>query len=212
LLGQLQRTPVDHFFCASDLVTGFPVYVTTWDGGLLWRRTWDSGVIGGLPQTSGQLWSARHLNLAEVVRASAGFPGIPPRRLSVGARRGPGQGSQRLDRQLTFGGQVENEPGWDNAAVMLLSDGGIVNNLGTQPLREDRVYRGEARAARPQVLFSANASAPITARHRWPYYFPGQAPDPMPKQPVADYERIDVGRIAQYLAHRSSVMCLAKMG
>jgi predicted acylesterase/phospholipase RssA len=172
-LGQLSRTPLDHVFCTSDLITGFPVYITTWDGGLLWRRTDDLGVIGGRPETSGQLWSAKHLKLAEVVRASAGFPGIPPRRLSVGGRRGPGQDSQRLDRPLTFGGTVEPDPGWDDAAVMLLSDGGIVNNLGTQPLREDRFYRGEAGIAHPQVLISANASAPIMPRHRWPYYFPG---------------------------------------
>jgi hypothetical protein len=175
-IGQLPSTPVDHVFCASDLVTGFPVYITTWDGGLLWRRTSDSGVIGGRPATTGELWSAKSLRLAEVVRASAGFPGIPPRRLAVGRRHRFGQRPERAeDSLLTFGGQIEKPRDWDEGAVMLLSDGGIVNNLGTQPLREDRFYRGKAGPGvmAPQVLISANASAPMMAGHYWPYYLPG---------------------------------------
>ena len=175
-MGQLPATPVDHVFCASDLITGFPVYVTTWDGGLLWRRTSDSGVIGGQPATSGQLWSAKELRLAEVVRASAGFPGIPPRRLAVGRRRRFGRRSERLaDNLFAVVPGFEKPRDWDEGNVMLLSDGGIVNNLGTQPLREDRFYRGKAGpgALVPKVLISANASAPITASHYWPYYLPG---------------------------------------
>jgi hypothetical protein len=115
-LGELLPTPVDHVFCASDLITGFPVYVTTWDGGLLWRLTGDIGVIGGLPETSGQLWRARHFRLAEVVRASAGFPGIPPLRLRVGGRRRPGhnasnlRGRQAEDRDV--GGQWPGAVAW----------------------------------------------------------------------------------------------------
>jgi hypothetical protein len=81
-----------------------------------------------------------------------------------------------VDQPLTFGGQVPKPPDWDAGAVMLLSDGGIVNNLGTQPLREDRFFRGkDDNAAVPQVLLSANASAPMRARHAWPYYVPGIA-------------------------------------
>jgi hypothetical protein len=87
LMQDLMPTPVEHVFCASDLLTGFPVYVTTWDGGRLWRRTSDLGVIGGSPTTSGELWQANDLRLADVVRASAGFPGIPPRHIAVGHRR-----------------------------------------------------------------------------------------------------------------------------
>jgi hypothetical protein len=81
-----------------------------------------------------------------------------------------------VDRPLTFGGQVPEPADWDAGAVMLLSDGGIVNNLGTQPLREDRFFRGkDDNVAVPQVLLSANASAPMRARHAWPYYVPGIA-------------------------------------
>ena len=177
-MAQLPSTPVDHVFCASDLVTGFPVYITTWDGGLLWRRTSDSGVIGGKPNTEGQLWSAKDLRLADVVRASAGFPGIPPRRLAVGGRRRFGQRSEQLDDSMFSSRALRelfDEPSdWGEGAVMLLSDGGIVNNLGTQPLREDRFYQGKAGpGVVPQVLIAANASAPMTASHHWSYYLPG---------------------------------------
>ncbi|HEX3960401.1 MAG TPA: hypothetical protein VHZ03_27815 [Trebonia sp.] len=172
-LSKLSSTPVDHVFCASDLITGFPVYITTWDGGLLWRRTSDLGTMGGILGTDGELWSAKSLQLAEVVRASAGFPGIPPRRIAVGRHSRPGQVIKRVDRPGTFGGKVPSHPNWDKGTVMLLSDGGIVNNLGTQSLREDGFFRGKTAQRSISVLVAANASAPIAARYYWPYYVPG---------------------------------------
>lgn len=172
-LSKLSPTPVDHVFCASDLITGFPVYITTWDGGLLWRRTSDLATMGGRPGTEGELWSAKSLQLAEVVRASAGFPGIPPRRIAVGRHSRPSRVIKRVDRPLTFGGKAPELPNWENGTVMLLSDGGIVNNLGTQSLREDGFFQGKTRQWSISVLVAANASAPITRRHYWPYYVPG---------------------------------------
>ena len=92
-LGALATSPIQHFFCATDLVTGRPAYASTRNGGAIFRR------IGDLPdwmdprtteadadvklvqQNLGVWYDAGSLPLAGIVRASAAFPGIPPRRL-----------------------------------------------------------------------------------------------------------------------------------
>jgi hypothetical protein len=92
-LRDLVRLDIEHVFCATDLISGLPVYVTSWDGGRLWRRTRDAATAW---ESMGQMWDAEGLRIDEVVRASAGFPGIPPRRLRVGSSR-QGRCSRRLD-------------------------------------------------------------------------------------------------------------------
>jgi Patatin-like phospholipase len=171
--GDLSTGAVDHVFCASDLLTGFPVYVTTWDGGRVWRRTKDVGTLGGLSLTSGEVWDGARLTLAEVVRASAGFPGIPPRRIRVGGPKPDGSMATRVDRESTFGGAFPAEHDYDKGGVMLLSDGGVINNLGTQTLNEDKFFQGARRTRPDAALIAVNASARLRARQRWPYYVPG---------------------------------------
>jgi hypothetical protein len=61
--------------------------------------------------------------------------------------------AKRLDRPLTFGGTVPPESRWDKGAVMLLSDGGVINNLATQTLKEDRFFQGTDRN-QPDAAFS----------------------------------------------------------
>jgi hypothetical protein len=75
--GELPESAVEHVFCISDLLTGYPVYVSTWDHGRLWRRTSDVGTFAGTPTTKGELWDGSDLTLAEVVRASAGSQAFP---------------------------------------------------------------------------------------------------------------------------------------
>ena len=72
-LGSLADRTVEHTFCSTDLVLGQPVYFSSWGGGSAWRRT---ARTGGAP--SGLRYGADNLALAEVVRASSAFPGIPP--------------------------------------------------------------------------------------------------------------------------------------
>jgi hypothetical protein len=171
--GELRESTVEHVFCASDLLTGYPVYVSSWHHGRLWRRTSDIGAFGDLLLTSGELWDGGDLTVAEVVRASAGFPGIPPRRIRVGGRMRDGTMAKRVDRPGTFGGRIQPKATYDDGAVMLLSDGGVINNLGTQTLNEDGFFQGRTGNQPDAALLAVNASARLGARHRWPYYLPG---------------------------------------
>jgi hypothetical protein len=94
-LAALATSRIQHIFCATDLVTGRPVYASTKGGGTIFRR------LGDLPdwrdprtlapdgsdnpttrlQKLGVSYDAASVSLAGIVRASAGFPGIPPRLL-----------------------------------------------------------------------------------------------------------------------------------
>lgn len=102
---------VEHIFCATDLKAGQPVYLSTWSGGVWWRRH--------ATDLKGEGGSAGNLRIAEVVRSSAAFPGIPPRRFHLQAT-GPEE----------------------KMVSCFLADGGIWNNLGTQALLEDKYFHG----------------------------------------------------------------------
>jgi hypothetical protein len=114
--------------CATDLVTGRPFYAST-QRQTVFRRTDDPAELE-LPQTTvawnertrpvGVTCEASGLRASALLRASAGFPGIPPRRL-------------RLARGCT---SSESVSGRRLPPVAFLSDGGIWNNLATQPFEE----------------------------------------------------------------------------
>jgi predicted acylesterase/phospholipase RssA len=152
-LEDLSTSTVEHVFCATDLVMGRPVYFSTRKKGLVFRRTADPPP-GAPPRTRkpqakldeldlsrlGCTYCAGTIDLAAVVRASAGFPGIPPRRTvwtDLGAK----------DSQFIT---VTPSTGF-------LSDGGIWNNLATQPF-EDGFLWGQNPA---WVVVVADASAPL---------------------------------------------------
>jgi hypothetical protein len=178
-MGTLPGRGVEHIFCATDLVLGQPVYVSTWDQGQLWRRTSSRPFVDRLV-VDGQSWDASQLRLAEVVRSSAAFPGIPPRRLvfflGLSPRR-PG----RL-RPLFDAGPIPPPPdmpgGWrdayrDQPRVAFLADGGLWNNLGTQAANEDGILHGGSLNARPPLLLCINASATLTPSGTRSYEIPG---------------------------------------
>jgi hypothetical protein len=142
-LQDLPSTGVEHVWCCTDLVSGVPVYVSNYDGGVLWRRTESqkSGV--------GLTLRAKHLRLSSVVRASAGFPGIPPKRLRYG------YGHHDLNSLETI-----------SPFTMFLVDGGVWNNLGSHVTREDCWESGTVRHAyfrNGQTLVMADASASTEA-------------------------------------------------
>lgn len=94
------------------------------------------------------------LTLAKVVRASAAFPGIPPKAMrfvadSSAAAESPAS-AVRLGR-------------WT-----LLGDGGIWNNLGTQAI-EEIPERDDL------PILCVNASAALRPSRVWPYFIPGIA-------------------------------------
>jgi hypothetical protein len=170
----LASREVEHVFCATDLVQGQPLYVSSHEGGTIWRRTTAMFFVGKLVVTA-QKWQARNLTIAEVVRASASFPGIPPKRLSFGRF----SRVRRIDEgHLSFGGRVHetgDPPALRARGVAFLGDGGLWNNLGTHVLREDQFLRGErSHGVLPHIL-CINASAPMSPSSPIPYYIPGLA-------------------------------------
>ena len=93
-------------------------------------------------------YGADNLSLAEVVRASSAFPGIPPLRLRVDAKL----------RRAGDRGRA-GQPGRTPPGVLFLADGGLWNNLGSHVLREDGILRGEEGAGRGMPLLCVNSSA-----------------------------------------------------
>ena len=146
-LGDLADRRVEHVFCSTDLVLGQPVNFTSWDGGTAWRLTGPAAVP----------YAAGGLSLAEVVRASSAFPGIPPLRLRVDSKLGrPRRTGVRQPR----------------TGVLFLADGGLWNNLGSHVLRENRILRGREGSGVGLPLLCVNSSAPGAASAPVAYSIP----------------------------------------
>lgn len=166
-LATLAHSETEHVICCTDLVTGRPLYVSTRNGGQIFRRFKDRPVgIGPRTvapaeasleiQNMGVLYSAPTLSIAAAVRASAGFPGIPPRRLQL----------NRFER-------VPDDEGkdLDLSSLAFLSDGGIWNNLATQPFEDGFLWSTYG----PWVVIVADASASLdSAKPGW-FHIPGIA-------------------------------------
>jgi hypothetical protein len=117
-MSSLSGRAVDHVFGTTDLVLGQPVHISSCMGGMAFRRlgrTLDPAFHTPPFQTFG----AGHWTIAAVVRASAGFPGIPPRRMLM--PRDPRVPASASAPRVAF-----------------LADGGIWNNLGSHILRDDQ--------------------------------------------------------------------------
>ena len=166
-LASLARSEVEHVICCTDLVTGRPLYVSTRNGGQIFRRFADRPVGIGLRtvtpekesheiQNMGALYRTPNLPVAAAVRASAGFPGIPPRRLQLnGFERDPADRGKDADvPSLTF-----------------LSDGGIWNNLATAPFEDGYLWGTYG----PWVVVVADASAPLDYKTPGGFHIPGLA-------------------------------------
>jgi hypothetical protein len=164
-LGSIADRTVEHTFCSTDLVLGQPVYFSSWGGGSAWRRI---GTARTSRSPSGLRYGADNLALAEVVRASSAFPGIPPLRLRVDAKLG-GPVRARSNRDADGGSAARRSaPG----GTLFLADGGLWNNLGSHVLREDGVVRGEEGAGRGFVLLCVNSSAASAASAPVTYSIP----------------------------------------
>lgn len=155
---------VEHVICCTDLVTGQPFYASSRSGGEIFRRLDDlpdgvgprnvpseerTGEIAEL----GLFYETPRLPLGLAVRASAGFPGIPPRRLS-------------LARMEPSGGVLRSEGA--SPPLAFLSDGGIWNNLATQPFEDGYLWGPYG----PWVVVVADASAPVPPDSPAPYHLP----------------------------------------
>jgi predicted acylesterase/phospholipase RssA len=172
-LGDLDRQ-VAHVFAATDLNSGAPIYFSTAAGGII-----DSPVLKTAPCPS--------LAVADVVRASAAFPGgFPPKRLSL-ARSGlvwtsRTEGLDDFERRFGWigrtrrgtkaaDGETDVPRSLRPPRALFLSDGGVWNNLGTDwtpPLGKDHVPG-------PRVRLVVDASAPVASRRMGGLNVPGLA-------------------------------------
>jgi len=169
-LASLSGRSIDHVFCMTDLVLGLPLYASSQHGGMIWRRLRPEprGHISFAAQEF-QTFNAGRVSIASIVRASAAFPGIAPRRM-----------------------RLPPDPAIDLVAelprVAFLSDGGLWNNLGSHVLREDGFIgtyatweNGVLRpfdlrgAASEMPLLCINGSAPLRPTESWVFQIPGVA-------------------------------------
>jgi hypothetical protein len=158
------KNRVEHVICCTDLVTGRPLYISTRNGGHIFRVTQDRPVGIGprniLPpdevpdiSTQGLFYNAPQFSVAAAVRASAGFPGIPPRRISMNRFEG-------FPRDVGKAGDIRS--------LTFLSDGGIWNNLATQPYEDGFLWSAEG----PWVVLVADASAPLEKKTAFKFHLP----------------------------------------
>jgi hypothetical protein len=139
-LGQLSSLHVDHVFCATDLNAGRPFFFSTKGGGRLFSEAYGRG-------------DARDVGLVDAVRGSAAFPlAIPPMHFKI------------HDKKFTDW-KLNRDPG-----KIVLSDGGLWNNLGTDWSSLRRLVRlteaewssrrGEGGDGRGQSLAWARSQTP----------------------------------------------------
>jgi predicted acylesterase/phospholipase RssA len=178
----------DHVFCCTDLLLGRPVHFAS--SGRVFRRTTDP--LGGeLPLTikpsREEFWKhGLHYDKADeiavplsaILRATAGFPGIPPRLFRW---KSYGIASEAMSISASgLTGSGETAPGANNVSTRLsvplpqegfLSDGGIWNNLATEPF-EDHFLVDERG---PWVVLVSDASGGPNLSNRILLSIPGVA-------------------------------------
>ena len=154
----LQNEKVEHVICCTDLITGRPLYASTGLGGDTPKakdiyRIYEDLPLGVGPRTTmpwserkvmsnvGIHYDSKSLSVPALVRASAGFPGIPPRRMKLS----PLDSDEHPQRQKRV------------PSVSFLSDGGIWSNLATQPFEDGYLWGDYG----PWVVVVADASAPL---------------------------------------------------
>jgi Patatin-like phospholipase len=169
-LASLSGGDVDHVFCMTDLALGLPVYASSGCGGMMWRRLKVEPSSSDIHERSPfHTFDASKLSIAELVRASAAFPGISPRRLPIPP-------DPAID-------MVSESP-----RVAFLSDGGLWNNLATHVMREDAFIgtycdKDSKGVPRPYwegmhrdiPLLCFNGSALLQPSHPWAFSVPGVA-------------------------------------
>jgi len=166
LHNQKTETPVEHVICCTDLITGRPLYASTRNGGHIYR-IYEDRPQGVGPRTTmpwsqvkemsniGIQYVSDGLTVPALVRASAGFPGIPPRRVKLS----PLDSNEHTKEEKRV------------PSVSFLSDGGIWSNLATQPFEDGYLWGDYG----PWVVVVADASAPLGYVPTISFHVPGLA-------------------------------------
>lgn len=154
LLGDVNSS-VAHIFCATDLNSSMPVYLTNSDPHLFspaWGRASSE--------------KAAAIGVADAVRASAAFPGgIPPKCLKVaefGLALTPLQQARRSQEVIFRDTKQPN--------MLYLADGGVWNNLGTDwfdPLTRISLP-ASLKHRRADQLLIIDATAPTAVKDQLP--------------------------------------------
>jgi hypothetical protein len=148
----------EHVACCTDLKSARPVYFSTFHGGKGFSRLNIRNLPGHDTRFDYEIRDAGRLSVPAILRASAGFPGIPPRRL----------------RLIGDSWTSSLYPVRRQGSVVFLSDGGVWNNLGTQAVVEDNFYHGEV-GTPPMVVLCLDASADVSESSGWNFSIPGGA-------------------------------------
>jgi Patatin-like phospholipase len=160
-------TDRQHIFCCTDLVLGKPVHYSS--TGLAFRRLADPEG-GRVPLTIrprddtdtvarvGQVYASCDARLSPILRATAGFPGIPPKLVTwpQGQMRTAGSSGSAEAQDQT---REKSQP--PLPTVSFLSDGGIWNNLATEPFSDNFVLSAGKRPYGPWVVLVADASGVV---------------------------------------------------
>jgi hypothetical protein len=179
----------DQVFCCTDLLLGRPVHFAS--SGRVFRRTTDP-LGGDLPLTilplpspeafwkHGALYSGDKLAvpLSGILRATAGFPGIPPRLfrwksygITPDAVSNPNSAGTKSGETASGPSHEVRRPSVSLSGGGFLSDGGIWNNLATEPF-EDRFLVDERG---PRVVLVSDASGRPSPTNRTLLSIPGVA-------------------------------------
>jgi hypothetical protein len=167
-LSSLSGRSIDHVFCMTDQVLGLPVYASSQQCGMIWRRLDQEPSKAPNPTPQFQTFQS-DLSITKVVRASAAFPGIAPFRMKIPP-----------DPQIPLVNKLSRQA--------FLADGGLWNNLGSQALREDGLIgtyaAWEKGVLRPPLqtslvgsipLLCVNGSAPLRPTRPYVFQIPGAA-------------------------------------
>jgi predicted acylesterase/phospholipase RssA len=158
-LGDLRTSSLEHALCCTDLIKPSPVYFSS----LSISKNHDSGIfVSRIEYPHCMIRCASSVPIASAVRASAAFPGIPPRLTHFKSTK------EDVSYKNIIGGVVFDPTPHLNK-TLLLADGGVWNNLGTQVLRELDAYPlryGD------MALIIADASVPLPKQRVIPYSIP----------------------------------------
>lgn len=146
-LGDLHTGSLEHALCCTDLIEPGAVYFSS-----LSSKDHEPGIfVSRLDVQHCIIRSSSHVPIAGAVRASAAFPGIPPRLSHFKSTK------NEVNYKNIIGVPVFDPTPHLNK-TFLLADGGVWNNLGTQVLREldaDPLRYGD------MTLIVADASVPL---------------------------------------------------
>ena len=152
----------DHVLSTTELTYGRGAHFSMSNGGKVLRSGSQNFEVFTGHYVHGQVFDAADISLAAALRASAAFPGIPPRRIKTGPYGSAKWSSNSWSE-------------WRSERTTYLSDGGVSNNLGTDALMRDGFLHGDHLSSFPDVVLCVDASAMLKQAREFQFQIPGWA-------------------------------------